>query len=463
MYILNNAIKSLFRNKLRNFFYIVTLLLMISSIAIFEIINSSTKVIISNYKEKFESYVQIRIDQDKFMKSTLSGLSIKDYQPSTEDYFNFANSEYVKEAYFAGSMITYVDKNTKQKIDTKKDSAYDTIGRLNCIVFGYSNNIKSNLFSKNIKEGKIFQNNNECIVSQRFIENNNLKLGDEINLSSPYKNQSDKTLNLKIVGVYENKNISNENIGIITPDMETYEDILTNYDTLVNFEKELNSDESVMSTYAQFSLKDSKSREKFENELRIKGLNKMYKVSIDEGIYKKVVSPVGDLAKTSLVIMYAVLIFGSSLLIIISILSIKNMKYEIGVFRAIGITKFNVAKGFLYEGIIMTIICLVLGITIAIVSAQPVSNYVFKYKQEIVKTSRVSVKDEISYSDIGSEISNWNLKKEVNDIKNIKIIITKDSIFKVIVISILLGLLTSIVAIYNSIIYKPIQIFSDRN
>lgn len=57
MYILNNSIKNFLRNKVRNIFNMIITLLMISSIAIFVIINSSTNGILSEYNKKFESEV----------------------------------------------------------------------------------------------------------------------------------------------------------------------------------------------------------------------------------------------------------------------------------------------------------------------------------------------------------------------------------------------------------------------
>ena len=76
MYILNNSIKNLLRNKVRNIFNMIITLLMISSIAIFVIINSSTNGILSEYKKKFESEVQIKINQEKLIEDISNGKSI---------------------------------------------------------------------------------------------------------------------------------------------------------------------------------------------------------------------------------------------------------------------------------------------------------------------------------------------------------------------------------------------------
>ncbi|RDY26401.1 ABC transporter permease, partial [Romboutsia weinsteinii] len=229
---------------------------------------------------------------------------------------------------------------------------------------------------------------------------------------------------------------------------------------LAEFENISRFDEPTIYTNAQFILRNSKSREKFESELRSKGLKDIYKVTINESEYNKVVSPVEQITTISFVSMYVILITGTILLTMISILSLKDIKYEIGVLRAIGISKFKVAQGYLYEGIIITIICLILGMGIASVSAQPIYNEIFKNQIQI--TQKIDEQPIVEDMPPGNfrNVDNDNSQKEI---KSIKLILTQESILKTIVISIFLSLIISMVAIYNAIIYKPIQIIFDRN
>lgn len=178
-----------------------------------------------------------------------------------------------------------------------------------CRVIGYTSENKDfNLPNINIKEGNIFKNNNECIVSKQFLDINNLKVGEKIKVASQYENEKEKMLTLKIVGTYINKKDTNKisDNQEVEIDMPIYEDILTTYKTLVTFENSLNINEQIMSTHAQFLLKDYKYKKDFEKELRNKCLSNINKITIDEETYRKVVTPIEHLSNKSYIYVWSI-------------------------------------------------------------------------------------------------------------------------------------------------------------
>lgn len=485
---LKNIIKNLLRNKVRNIFNMIIMIIMISAIAISGIINSSTSIVIANYKKKFESEVQININQEKLAENTYNGISSKDKELSASDYLRFADSKYVNKSFFTGSMLIYIEKLTnengknselynlntenqfkidkeidtdKQIEDTQQDNIsqnklYDETRNINGRIIGYTNKDKGfKLPNIKIQEGNIFKNNNECIVNEEFLKLNNFDIGDEITISSGYKDKKDKKLVLKIVGTYKRINNKANLNTIINEDIEINDEILTTYDTLVKYEESLNLDIPLMYTNAKFLLKSYKDRQNFEEELRRKGLSNIYKLTIDEDAYRKVVEPVEHLSNISFISMFTILILGSFILFIISMLSIKNIKYDIGVLRIFGISKLKIIRSFLYESIIMTIVCLLLGMGIGTSLSQPVSNYVLECQKDMDKSEGLELYQGVIDSSINDDIK--------QEIKSINIKQSKDFILKITTVGILLSLLTSIVAIYNVMIYKTIEIISDRN
>lgn len=286
MYILKNSIKDLFKNKIYNLINIIIIISMISSIGIFIIIKSSTNTAMSNYKNKLQS--EVKINKKVSMKYSESEKISKGEDISTNDYLNFAESKYVKKASFIGDMMAYIeglsDDNNKYSSDTYERN-------VNIIVTGYSDYENSlQLTDIKIEDGNVFKDNNECMISKRVMESTGLKIGDEVSLLSGIKGEDDKILKLKIVGIYEYKysdlyieNIYNESYSTILPD----NDILTTYNALVNFEREVNS--RLISTTAKFLLNDSNSLKSFEMDLRDKGLSNMYTVDIDEEAYRNAV------------------------------------------------------------------------------------------------------------------------------------------------------------------------------
>ena len=450
MYILKNAIKDLFKNKMYNLINILIIISMISSIGIFIIIKSSTNTAMSNYKNKLQ--LEVKINKKGSMKYSESEEISKVEDISTNDYLNFAESKYVKKAFFIGDMMAYIeglnDDNNKYSSDTYERN-------VNITVTGYSDyeNLLE-LTDIKIKDGNIFKDNNECMISKRVMESTGLKIGDEVSLLSGIKGEDDKILKLKIVGIYEYKysdlyieNIYNESYSTILPN----NDILTTYNALVNFEREVNS--RLISTTAKFLLNDSNSRKSFEMDLRDKGLSNMYTVDIDEDAYRNAVLSVKKINSFIFTIMFGVLSVGSILLILNSIISLKKIKYKIGVLRLIGISKLKIVKGFLYESIIMTTICLGVGLFIASAVAKPVANNIFEEKDKNSVAYQINSENKLVYSNINQ----INLKEELKDLKvNFRL----DYAFIIIVA---ITIITSGVSIYNTIIYNPMQVINNRD
>lgn len=477
MYSLKMIIKDLLRNKLRNSLNIIIMIIIISSVLISEIVNVSTNIILSSYKKKFESEVQIIVDQEKLTDSSFNKLLSQSKWITSKEYLNFSKSKYVKKAFFTGNMAVNIEElnfkkdNINQRIEYDvKQSSSDLIKRqiqsqdetlelsndtsfINGFVRGYSNAYKDMIPNINIKNGSMFKNDNECIVSESFLKENKFKLGDKITISNGKDNEK---LVLKIVGSYEKSNKSFDENEITALDTGINNEVITTYNTLANYENNLKSPYPLVYTNSKFILNSYKDRSKFEKELREKGLSNLYKFTIDENKYRKVIEPIEYINNISFIFTLGALILGSLILFIISMLSTNNIKYDIGVFRNFGIPKLKIAKKFLYQNILMTFICLVIGSGIGVVSVKPVSNYVYEYQNHVDKNIDLNLDKSVVYKDL----NNTDTKKEID---SIKVKIDKAFILKIIILSILLSLLTSIVAIYNTIIYKPIEIIDDRN
>ncbi|MCC0680727.1 FtsX-like permease family protein [Clostridioides sp. ES-S-0005-03] len=456
MYILNNAIKNLLRNKLCNSFSTVVILLMVLAILISSIINSNVNVIKANYEKKFESEVQIKLDAKKIVQSDSGESLIKYSNLSVNDYLNFAKSKYVKKVSFIGNITAHFD-NKKYNSNDDRQILYDDMRAENCGIMGYTEKNES-LKHYNLEKvkGRLFQKDNECMVSEEFIDINKLKIGDTISLLSDYSTNT--KLNLKIVGTYKKKDNKNVNDIEIAQDESIYDNILTTYNTLVEFEKKIESENSIIYTNARFLLIDSNSRKDFEKEVRDKGLSDIYKVTIDEFAYSKLITPMQHLSNIAFTVTLGILILGSILLMINSIISIKKIKYYISVLILTGMPKFKIVQSFICESIMITLVCLILGGGIVSISASKLSNYVFEYQNQYNVIHNVDLLNNREYKNI--DINSDDIKQEIKSLRD-KLI--PNLIFKIIIVAIILILLTNIVAIYSTIVYKPIQIIYDRN
>ena len=112
----------------------------------------------------------------------------------------------------------------------------------------------------------------------------------------------------------------------------------------------------------------------FEAELREKGLPDDWVVFRDEASYRRMIAPIENLQDVSLTFLLVVLLFGAAIMILLSVISIRERKYEIGVLRAMGMKKNKVSLCLWIETIVITFVCFVLGIVVGTILATPVSN-----------------------------------------------------------------------------------------
>jgi putative ABC transport system permease protein len=123
-----------------------------------------------------------------------------------------------------------------------------------------------------------------------------------------------------------------------------------------------------------FYLKSPDMLAAFEAEMREKGLPDDWRVFRDEASYRRMIKPIESLKDVSLTFLIIVLVFGASIMILLSIIAIRERKYEIGVLRAMGLKKKKVALCLWVETIAITCVCFVAGIFAGTALATPVSN-----------------------------------------------------------------------------------------
>jgi putative ABC transport system permease protein len=112
----------------------------------------------------------------------------------------------------------------------------------------------------------------------------------------------------------------------------------------------------------------------FVDEMREKGLPSDWSAYKDEAAFNRMIKPIESLQDVSLTFLIIVLVFGAAILILLSVISIRERKYEIGVLRAMGLKKKKVTLCLWIETIAITCICFVLGLIIGTALANPVSN-----------------------------------------------------------------------------------------
>ena len=229
----------------------------------------------------------------------------------------------------------------------------------NVVSLEATNNTKRNiLFSSGvftIKEGKNIEENdkNSIIVHEEFAKQNNLKLGDEVDLEllDIEKSGKIKSHKFKIIGIFSGKK------------QETYTGLSSDFSENMVFVDYSTSQEilnkSENNKIANKILMYSGSAESTDL-----ALNKLKELKIDESKYfvekdskafEESLESVSGIKHIIKIMTYSIMLGGMVVLSLILILWLRERIYEIGIFLSIGTSKIQIIMQFIFELLFISI------------------------------------------------------------------------------------------------------------
>ena len=280
-------------------------------------------------------------------------------------YFNvnqFKDIEKIKEV---EKIIIQYDGLAKLK-DAKVVSGEQRINRedlsdefKNVVSLEATNNTKRNiLFSSGvftIKEGKNIGENdkNSIIVHEEFAKQNNLKLGDEVDLEllDIEKSGKIKSHKFKIIGIFSGKKqetytglSSDFSENMVFVDYSTSQEILNKSENNKIANKILMYSGSAESTdLALNKLKELKIDES------------KYFVEKDSNAFEESLESVSGIKHIIKIMTYSIMLGGMVVLSLILILWLRERIYEIGIFLSIGTSKIQIIMQFILELLFISI------------------------------------------------------------------------------------------------------------
>ena len=281
------------------------------------------------------------------------------------NYFNvneFKDIEKIKEV---EKIIIQYDGLAKLK-DAKVVSGEQRINRedlsdefKNVVSLEATNNTKRNiLFSSGvftIKEGKNIGENDKdsIIVHEEFAKQNNLKLGDEVDLEllDVEKSGKIKSHKFKIIGIFSGKKqetytglSSDFSENMVFVDYSTSQEILNKSENNKIANKILMYSGSAESTdLALNKLKELKIDES------------KYFVQKDSNAFEESLESVSGIKHMIKIMTYSIMLGGIIVLSLILILWLRERIYEIGIFLSIGTSKIQIIMQFIFELLFISI------------------------------------------------------------------------------------------------------------
>ncbi|MDB8851322.1 ABC transporter permease [Peptostreptococcus anaerobius] len=229
----------------------------------------------------------------------------------------------------------------------------------NVVSLEATNNTKRDvLFSSGvftIKKGKNIGKNdkNSIIVHEEFAKQNNLKLGDELDLEllDTEKSGKIKSHKFKIIGIFSGKKqetytglSSDFSENMVFVDYPTSQEVLNKSENNKIANKILMYSASAEST--DLALKKLK-------ELKID--ESKYSVEKDSNAFEESLESVSGIKHIIKIMTYSIMLGGMVVLSLILILWLRERIYEIGIFLSIGRSKIQIIMQFIFELIFISI------------------------------------------------------------------------------------------------------------
>ena len=448
MYIIQNALKNVVRNKGRNILLGSIIFAIIATTVVALMITNTSDRIIDEYRGQFGIEVTIERNTQTFVDMRQRGEAAMGINITNEQFIAFADSDLLQRSVIMNSAMIYSETVT-------------AIGQTGELAAGHGFAIAPTMqmHGNNWEDftnghrvlvvGEMPVRVNEVVISEELAELNDISVGDTIRLYGTVMEPAaamgftPPVYDLVVTGIYF---CAAESVGTWgSTTMIRQNEVLTVADTMPG-----------AAIIARYYLRHPSYIDAFEQELREKGLHPIFDVNTDEHLFNAIVGPVEGMRGIVMTFMFVVLILGAIILILLSSIAIRERKYEIGVLRAMGMKKVKVALGLWFEMVTITAICLAIGIFVGSLVAQPISTELLAQQQETAQ----NIQDQFF---AGREIA--GLSRVVNDdpITEINVTLGIDTMLQIILISLLLASAAGIAAISKITKYEPIKILMERN
>lgn len=486
MYIFQNAIRNLFRNKGRNILLALILLAIITTSAVTLIISNTAEGIIEDYKARFGTEIRISPNMENFTQGSPQGgmqgggmggavFTRRASRIPAEQLLAFSESDLLQSTDLSATLRLYSDTlepvggdtegNAGGMLSVRPGNGEDAVS-ISIPDFTLQGHDDLNLLTsivngeRVVTEGRLYEKDGEGVISRELADANGLAVGDtmEFYATDPTGDGERVPLTLTVVGIYEDL-VEDENAGYGIAMMNRGNEILTSLGTLL--QEDLSS-MMMMSVEATYRLKSPDLLEAFKSELQAKGLDlEEYTVSMDTESYNNVVAPVEGMRSVTLTFLWVVLILGGLVIVLLSVMSIRERRYEIGVLRAMGMKKSRLSLGLLSETLVLTLLCLVLGLGAGAVAAQPVSDVLIRNQTESTEQEQSQSQQQWGG---GRQmiIAGGRAREQEPPLEHIDASLSALTLLELSGLSLLLAIAAGAAGVAQVTRYEPMRILSDR-
>ena len=502
MYILKNSLISIVRNKGRNILIGIIILVISAASTVTLAIRNTANKLVENYEQSTDLTASISFNREALKDNFKGGEDAKKENIEAfnniesftiEDVENYGNSEYLKNYYYVYSTSLNSDTLTKatDKVEIDVESTEtkstgnsenkpgtppdDGNGTTTVItksketfqndrnltgdfeLDGYSSYEALTDFVEgncSITSGEMISNfeDYECVINSELASLNEISVGDTITLKNP---NTKKTYDFKVVGIYEDNSNSDDAVNMYSMSANK---IITGNKVISN----LVSEDSSLSTNITptFILNNQDVIEAFTNEVKEKGLSDNYTINTNLNEIENATKSIENVKTFATTFLIITLIISAIVLFVINMINIRERKYEIGVYRTIGVSKLKLTMQFILELLIVTIISLIIGAIIGGTMSKSVGNSLLQNEIEESKTSQEQMSNNFGKPDMEPK---FNGMVNVQTIDSINAVVDYKVVLELLGIGIALTLISSLASMISIQKFSPLTILKERS
>ena len=483
MYILKNSLISIARNKGRNILIGIIILVIACASTVTLAIRNTANNLVKDYEESHDITGTISFDRGQLSNNFKGG---EDAQKSNieafnniesitlDDVKNYGDSEYLKGYYYLYATSLNSDTLTKATdsfeyevedretttIITKSKEKFESSKNLtgDFELDGYSSYDAMTEFvngTYQITDGEIISDfeSQECVISSELATLNEITVGQTITLKNP---NTEATYEFVVKGIYKDNSDSNDSSSMYS---KSANKIITGSKVIENL---VVDDRTLVTTITPtFILKDKDSVEKFTTEIKEKGLSEYYTLNTNVEELEsatKSIENVKTFATTFLLIMLAI---SAVVLFVINMINIRERKYEIGVFRTIGVSKFKLTLQFALEFLIVSVVMLGIGAVCGSFLAKPVGNMLLENEIQSVQEETEQISN--NFGKGGPMDMNFGGTVNVQTIDTINAVVDITVVAQLLGIGLALMLVSSLASMISIQRFSPLTILKERS
>ena len=520
MYILKNSLVSIIRNKGRNILIGLIILTIACASTVTLAIRNTANRIVKNYEEAHDLIATISFDRGQLgaqfkggedaQKENIEAFnSIESF--TIDDVENYGESEYLKGYYY--TYVTSLNSDTLSKAtdsyeyeveDTQTTTTTDTT---TSTTGGESSGGKGGMGGGQMAERHTITNNNtttiitkskekfessrnltgdfelegyssydamtnfvdgtyqitegemisdfesyQCVISSELATLNEITVGNTITLKN---SNTEQTYDFTVTGIYTNNEDNDDSASMYSSTANT---IITGSGVI----ELLVADDSTLVTNVtpSFILNGEEDIEDFSAELTEKGLSEYYTINTNLDELENATKSIENVKIFATTFLIITLVISSLVLFVINLINIRERKYEIGVFRTIGMSKFKLTIQFVVELLIVAAISLIIGAIVGSFLAKPVGNMLLENEIETSQGEQEQISNNFGKQDMNM---NFNNRAPVETIDSMEAVVDFTVVMQLLGIGILLTLMSSLASMISIQRFSPLTILKERS